>query len=907
MTRTRIWQQAEVLAALEAGATVVTPGERLARAVRLAHGETRQADGAAAWERPEVYAYTAFLERLYERVTDAVLSDPTQPLPRRVAEAAVESHWEEVIRASPQGAMLLQPAATAREVARVWTLVQAYRLPLERIAAGDEDAQAFVAWAEAFLALSRARGWLEDARLTDWLATRARSAALPMPPRILFAGFDDLTPQQAELIESLKAGGSTVELASIPPAIAPRAHRRREDDAEAEQRAAAAWARRWLEQDPSASIGIVARDLEACRASLARALDDALCPAAAAGQDVARAYDLSLGLPLDAFPVVHGALAVLDLLRRRTPFPTVSLLLRSPFLAGAEGEREARARLELRLRGRVSESIGLKTLSAFAGSLGGVPQLLAALQSLLEKAAALTAKQAPSAWARDFADTLTRSGWPGERALDSDEYQAVTALRDLIGSLVHLDPALGRVPLGEALTRLKRLAAEQLFQPAAADAPVQVLGLLETAGLGFDHLWVMGMSDAAWPASPRPAPFIPARLQREYGLPHASASIELEFARRVTGRLLASAAEVVVSSPSSEADEELRPSPLIVPLPSLERLPPAATRAYRTQLQGEHARAAETYMDLRGPALRPGEQVRGGAQLLASQSACPFQAFGTHRLHAKRLEEPALGPDALERGSLMHAVLHAVWTELKDHARLAALDGSARRGLASRCAAATVAARARVLPEVYTPRVAELEQERLTRRVSAWLDIEALRPPFRVRESETEHPVDIGPLQLLTRIDRIDELADGGHLLLDYKTGRVNLQSWLEERPDDPQLPLYALGEREGLAALAFACLKPGETGFLGLAARGGMPEGIGVYAERKTRPAGAPDWGALLAYWDRNLTALAEEHAAGDARVMPKRPQTCERCHLSTLCRIHELRGAELDETEETEAGDGE
>jgi hypothetical protein len=30
-----------------------------------------------------------------------------------------------------------------------------------------------------------------------------------------------------------------------------------------------------------------------------------------------------------------------------------------------------------------------------------------------------------------------------------------------------------------------------------------------------------------------------------------------------------------------------------------------------------------------------------------------------------------------------------------------------------------------------------------------------------------------------------------------------------------------------------------------------------------------------------------------------PKRVETCERCHLSTLCRIHELRGAEWAEEE--------
>jgi len=247
----------------------------------------------------------------------------------------------------------------------------------------------------------------------------------------------------------------------------------------------------------------------------------------------------------------------------------------------------------------------------------------------------------------------------------------------------------------------------------------------------------------------------------------------------------------------------------------------------------------------------------------------------------------------------MHAVLHGVWAELKDQAGLRALDEAARRALVSRAAAVAVSARAGVLPEVYTTKVAELEQERVTRRVMAWLEIEAGRPAFRVLESEKEHRFKIGPLTLLTRIDRIDELDDGGRLLLDYKTGQVKLQSWLDERPDDPQLPLYALGAREDLAAVSYACLKPGAIGFLGLAARPGMPEGIGVYAEKRTRPAEAPDWDGLLAYWEKNLTQLSEGYAGGDARVDPKRAQTCERCHLSTLCRIHELRGAELDEGE--------
>src|SRR6185312_870480 len=472
----RIWHQTEVLAALAAGATVVTSGERLARAVRLVHGQAEQANGAVVWERPRVLSYNAFIESLYDSAADAALDGADPNLPKRLSSAACESHWEEAIRDSVEGAALLQPAATAREAARSWDLLQAYRVPLERLAVGDEDAQAFAGWAEAFRGASRSQGWLEDARLTDWLATRLREHGLPAPQRILFAGFDELTPQQRELLESLKAAGAAVQRLSADADATPQARHRMEDDARAEARAAAAWARALLEKDPSASIGIVARDLDGCRDSLARALDDALCPAAAAGREVPRPYDLSLGSPLDSYPVVNAALATLDLLRRRTPFPTVSLLLRSPFLGGADAEQDARARLELKLRERVSEVIGLKALSAFAGTASGLTRLSGVLQSLMEQGARSPARQLPSDWGLYFADALTRAGWPGERALDSGEYQAVTSLQDLIGSLVHLDAASGPVGVSEALTRLKRLCAEHIFQPAGGDAPVQVLG-----------------------------------------------------------------------------------------------------------------------------------------------------------------------------------------------------------------------------------------------------------------------------------------------------------------------------------------------------------------------------------------------------------------------------------------------
>jgi len=94
-------------------------------------------------------------------------------------------------------------------------------------------------------------------------------------------------------------------------------------------------------------------------------------------------------------------------------------------------------------------------------------------------------------------------------------------------------------------------------------APVQVMGMLEAAGLRFDHLWIMGLHDEALPAPANPNPFLPTSLQRQHKLPHSSAERELEFANKLAERLLASAPDVVLSYPEREGDRTLSPSPLV--------------------------------------------------------------------------------------------------------------------------------------------------------------------------------------------------------------------------------------------------------------------------------------------------------------------------------------------------------
>ena len=150
---------------------------------------------------------------------------------------------------------------------------------------------------------------------------------------------------------------------------------------------------------------------------------------------------------------------------------------------------------------------------------------------------------------------------------------------------------------------------------------------------------------------------------------------------------------------------------------------------------------------------------------------------------------------------------------------------------------------------------------------------------------EQERSVSVAGLEFKSRIDRLDELKDGGHVLIDYKSSRMlTPKQWDGPRPDDPQLPLYAVAAPEELAAVVFAKMRPGEMRFMGYSKADKLLPRVEVYR----------DWQKLLDTWKRDADALGKSFAAGEAPVDPKEGlKTCRMCELHTLCRVYEKLGA--------------
>jgi RecB family exonuclease len=137
-----------------------------------------------------------------------------------------------------------------------------------------------------------------------------------------------------------------------------------------------------------------------------------------------------------------------------------------------------------------------------------------------------------------------------------------------------------------------------------------------------------------------------------------------------------------------------------------------------------------------------------------------------------------------------------------------------------------------------------------------------------------------GGLAYKVRIDRIDRLEDGSRVLIDYKTGWVQ-PDWRGERPDNPQLPVYALLHRENLVAVAYGRVSAAECRFVPESARGDIFPGV-----RASRLEGMASFAELVAAWERRVESLAEEFSRGAAQVAPK-DTACRYCHLQGLCRV--------------------
>ncbi len=895
---------------LSIGNTLITGNARLARVIGNQYSQWRIDRGDLQWSSPDILAWSVWLGSLWEiaSLEGSSGSKLTVPSPQQQV-----SLWETVLNNDQRAASLLRTESLAKQLCDTRKLAKDWQLDFSDFSwmgENNENHAAFHHWNGLFELLCREQGWLPAEDRPLLLCQTINSGQLQLTNNIDLLGFDEFSPVQQQLLSAVEQQSVAIEHLSLDPAKSkPVLFAATEHSHEIEKMAS--WTRYWLEAETDSSIAIVAPDLAADKDEIEAQLTAVLCP----DSDAEKPWNISMGTVLNRMPVIAAAFDLFKLLDSQIDIQSVGRLLRSPWITGGTSERNQRALLEKHLRNIYPRLLKLTEVEYQATAIKDkdrdkqpipaalqepnpwfCPQLAKTIQRLVKFKQQHTNKQLASAWAEHFAQLLTNLGWPfpADKPLTAAEqdqnWQTINAWNDCLQELASLDATTAEISANKAISLLTQISQNKLHQAKTGPARVQILGLYEISGLRFDHLWVLGLQADNWPPAAKPNPFIPGSLQRQHKIPHSSPQRELKVANTITRRLLETAADSVFSYAASAAGETQLPSPLLGDIKAVTTVPGWDGKRWASLIEAATKPQWEAIAMPKPLGNRP---AKGGSSILKHQATCPFRAFAENRLLAEGLNNPADGIDARVHGSLLHSVLELFWGQTKTQTALLQLTEAE---LLERVQANIheVLEQDRALQQ--RPAFKDVEARRIQRRIMGWLELEKQREDFEVVGFEEKFTPNIAGREIRLYIDRIDQLNDGSKVIIDYKTGIVEPAKWFGERPEDPQLPLYAISaeqlDQQTPAGIAFAVIHDNEYIFKGIVKRAGILPKL-----PPSRNQGLVDAGENLPQtienWRQVMHRLMREFLQGEARIDPLNGiSTCadSYCDLQPLCRINEL-----------------
>ncbi len=850
----------------------------------------KQSQTSGVWTAPDILPLETWLSRTYARLAQL------KTMPTCLTPSQCLWLWEDIIRNSPQAEYLISTRATARKVQEAFQLLNQWRVSLTQIDPVTEDHEAFVNWATSYQSRLDDKQWLDSSQLIDHLliglADEVLVEQLRLTPQMEWLGFHQVTPQQQTLIERLaQLGIETLNANEPEPDQTQNCQGVVCDSFEQEIHSAAEWLKQAVTENPHGRYALIIPDLDKRRFQVSNLLQQQLHPETLhLPEPPATVYNLSVGEGLTQLPFCRVALAVLGLLGRSIETEQFIEALRSPQVSlWDEFKAEAR-HLSFHLVERPQdhwriEQIRSLLMNQFRQREAQSEHCESRIENLSQKFDALIVlqqqakgQQSPEQWALLFRQWLELFGWPGSSTLSSRQYQLRDQILSHLQQLRQFNRLTSECGFQQAYQWLLEMLEGQTFQEKSAGEPIQVMGLYEAVGLRFDGVWLSGFSNEVMPEVASPNPFIPIAMARHHHLPGSGPERELEFAESLVQALLASSEQVTISYYRLDNDRELSVSPLVVDAVS-EWLPPPP---FSPLVERIPRLEKDTFADDYGFSY-PHEDLVGGSSFLQAQSLCPMQGYLGYRMRLLEQESAQPGIDPRDRGLFVHHVLQAIWLKLVDQQKLLGMSDDELIQLIDQ-------EMDTVLTRHFNDSglLKSLEKEKYSQLIFDLLIIEKKRHPFRVIGCEQETEIRLNDLNIKGRLDRIDDVEGIGHAIIDYKTGKVNVQKWFGDRIAEPQLPLYLLSDKEHIAALCFAQIHHEEVRFAGVSEKDDLfPKVTSIESSKSD----IDDWPSFVSHMEQNLIEVTEQIKQGFAAVDPATELgACDYCPYDSICRVGEL-----------------
>lgn len=830
--------------AIEKDQLILTANQRLAAQIQQAWGKS-MVDSAKVWKAPRVMSLEHWLNFCWNE-----LQDQNHPLVEGYAQIGKLQnlfYWEQAI--SQQDDSL--DSSFAAMASNCYELLQRWKITVDNLEDPCTAVYKFKRWATSYQKIIKNNKLLTPASAWQLVGQGFLQQALPKEQYIHLYGFQSIPPLQQWIIETASQSTKTIDTFTqaasvtkfecVDPAI--------------ELQAASHWAAKELSNNPQQRIGLVIPDLNNRVLETARVINEAL-----AANNCSSSVNISAGVKLAETPLLQSAMALLQLMEYQLPTQHWLSLLNSPYSHFCRLPLQFRVDCELAIRNTKKHELGLdKFIHIIRGQQAILenpdtvqPQLqpLYDIQQTIRQTG--SKKRSFSQWADFYNQFVKQLGWPGLSNPSSLEYQQIQYWEKLLGFFCELDSLAVEISRSKALWYIHKLANEHLFHPQTGDAPLQVLGLLEAVGLQFDQLWIIGMHDANLPTAGSMDPVLSATYQRMNKMPFSVPENELTIAKNLLSGFTSHCNQLFISYPITDGQTPVEQSPLIkhysqqdiASIVGTLTMPHWLVQSYQCNITEDPGHPYSASL----------EPIRGGSSILKNQSTCPFNAFARHRLWATDFEQPSIGLEAIDRGSIVHEILYRLWANWKTSSVFNGLSNGQLNDQIEQTIDDVLSHQATINSILLGDNFKQLEQQRLNKIIKQWLELERQRQPFKVVATEQKKKICFGELSISLIMDRLD-CVDGQTMVIDYKTGSLKANLWLGDRPKDPQLPLYILATNPQPLGCSFACLKGNEQKFIGIS-KDLMIQGVTP----------SDDWDVQLQEWQLATNNLAKEFVEGKA-----------------------------------------
>ncbi|MEE2683905.1 MAG: PD-(D/E)XK nuclease family protein [Pseudomonadota bacterium] len=550
--------------------------------------------------------------------------------------------------------------------------------------------------------------------------------------------------------------------------------------------------------------------------------------------------------------IISSAIKTLEIFDTSSDFSIFSRWLRSPYIDCSFMDINNRSLLEVDLRNKLMSQISFLDSYVHNGLKEYIyiinKDFCNYLSIPVEYFLSLPTSQLPNNWSSNFIFLLDKMGWSlNNFNLDS---QIIFLWNEAIKDFSNLTPILGKINYHRALSIFESILNSKLHVENISSRSIYISENIEDISAGYDSIWVSSMNSSSWPKLTSLNPMIPIELQMDLNFPNSSPNMALSYSKSLMKRIENSANEVIYSYSRADLDSIYSSSPLIEKYSLLE------IKKYPNIIDHYKRKSKITEEVIDNPPRYKKRRIKNAINIINYQSRFPLLAFLTGQLSCKRVKPLSKGMRSSDRGIITHRTLELIYSGVNRFSSFKPSDNYIRECII------------KALDEFFGKAstnlkiLYDLEYDRIKSIVDSLLLEDANRSNFSIHSIEENNSLIISGVAIKCRSDRIDKLDDNKHIIIDYKTGSsFNINSWFKDRPQNLQLPLYALIYRERVDALININLKPNDIQYKGLS-----KEGVDLPTIKKVLT--RDQWDSRISSWEKSINVLVSEFVNGDTRI---------------------------------------